>query len=544
MSAASNKKIETENAVNILQKLNVRFLQCGELYFATIAIAQHVAATVPEFADRARSIESEIERAGEVLDALETKPTPTGDIADMIRSLAVAIHAFDESMVTPLANLESLQMEVLGLNENEAAPLTPEKLCAIEDRMAALYRVGKEASADITLRLEKIKEDYPDLFKERGKNLKPETALAVDYELHAGPEWRALQYIASDGKSLSPDVFKGNEQRGSLRHHRADTDYFVELTLTEDEIAAGYGVDLLRDATRQLTIDAVFIWYYVSRILSPPRPLPDDTAAIKWIDLDDVARKALGGVAPNPAEKLKRRAEAYHAIKYGARGSVGGERRGTYFDDEKQPINTKIRITPWTINADEKSEALCLLPEWDVPLRVRLVASPEWTALTTHPKTAQFLPMGEVIGAIAGNQPGGAWARALGLSYMTWCRINQASALKGVSPCRRALLDTITPKKKPYKELAGTPHANRIREYWAGAESLLTEAGLIVAPQRREITVKGSGAWLEGWLKASAGWKPGEVLRKALEDSNKNHHIAKPANLKALPKKARANRLK
>ena len=38
------------------------------------------------------------------------------------------------------------------------------------------------------------------------------------------------------------------------------------------------------------------------------------------------------------------------------------------------------------------------------------------------PDTAQFLPLGEVLGAIPGGKPAGAWARVIGLALSNFWR--------------------------------------------------------------------------------------------------------------------------
>jgi hypothetical protein len=361
-----------------------------------------------------------------------------------------------------------------------------------------------------------------------------------NFAVHTGQEWQALQQVAGNGKGFDSHLFRVNEQRGALRHKQDGNPFCTELLLTDEERAAGYGVELLCDATRALGIDDGLIWFYVSQQLAPVGTLPKNTAATTWIDLDDVARRALGGYANNPKEREERRAQVYHAIKYGARAFVSGTRSTPYRDKQRQEISTKIYTSPWQISGFEQSEGPGLWPESNVPLRVRLVASPEWTALTTSRDTGQWLPGGEKIGAISGNKPGGSWARALAISYLTWCRIDVRAALDGQTPTRRALLDTITPKKTPYTELLGTSHAARIREYWATAESHLSDAGIIEPVRHRErISKGGSSEWQTIWLNAPAPWLPGPEIRAALEAIAAGKYIEKPRQLNPAKRRGR-----
>jgi hypothetical protein len=372
------------------------------------------------------------------------------------------------------------------------------------------------------------------------KDEMPAAGLAT-FPVHTGQEWQALQHLAGDGKAFDNRLFSLNQQRGSLRYQRPSAPFYGELLLTDEEREAGHGVDLLRDATRLLDVDSAVIWLYVSELLSPVGDLPANAAAFAWIDLDDVANKTLGGYASNPTEKQKRRAQVYHAIKYGARAFVGGARSIPYFDKQTGvEIPSRIYTAPWQISGLQESETPCLWPELDVPLRVRLVASPEWTALTTHRDAAQWLPLAEKIGAISGNQPGGAWARALALSYLTWCRIDPHAALAGQTPSRQKLLNTNTPKKQPYKELLGTKNANRIREYWETAESHLSDAGIIQLVRRpARISKSGSDEWRPAWLNALAPWQPGSEIQGALEAIIAKKYLEKPRQLNPAKRRGR-----
>ncbi len=380
-----------------------------------------------------------------------------------------------------------------------------------------------------------------EVIRAKWRQLDTPTATLASFPIHTGQEWQALQHLAGDGKYFDGQLFKLNEQGGSLRYKRPSDSFYTEVTLTDEERAAGHGVDLLRDATRLLDIDSALIWFYVSELLSPIGTLPANAAAFAWIDLDDVANKTLGGYASNPEEKQQRRAQVYHSIKYGARTFVGGARSIPYFDKQTgAEIPTKIYVTPWQISGLQESETPSLWPELDVPLRVRLVASPEWTALTTHRDATQWLPLAEKIGAISGNKPGGAWARALALSYFDWCRIHPHEALAGQTPAREELLNANTPKKQPYKELLETSHAARIREYWATAESHLSDAGIIEPVRHRDqVSKSGSDEWRRVWLKAPAPWQPGPEIQAALEAIVSKKYLEKPRQLNPAKRRGR-----
>ena len=246
-----------------------------------------------------------------------------------------------------------------------------------------------------------------------------EAPVALTYPIHTGEEWRAFLQAASDGKELRHYI--ANAQTGTLRHQRPNAPFFTETSLSEEEQVAHGGLDagieLLKDAASALDIDDGLAWLYISHLLAPPAPLPPNAASVAWIDLDDVARKTMGGYAPNPTEAARRRAKVWHAIRYGARAHIGGQRSVPYFDKSTgREVETEIYTTPWQI-ASRQDELPSLFPTETMPVRVELAASRQWTAITTAPDTAQYLPFGEIIGQFPANQPGGAWARVLGLAY-------------------------------------------------------------------------------------------------------------------------------
>jgi hypothetical protein len=356
----------------------------------------------------------------------------------------------------------------------------------------------------------------------------PEARKADSFSLHTGQEWTALINCASDGKT-SRNIIP-NEQNGSLRHKRPGAPFFTEFVLLDEEREAGHGVELLQQATQELDVDDGIAWLYISDLLAPPGPLPPYAAATAWIDLDDVARKTMGGYARDTAELMKRRAKVYHAIRCGARAYIGGERSIAY--QEKQTgkqIDTRIYTTPWQIVSRQDAQA-SLWPCDSIPLRVELVASREWTSLTTNPDTAQYLSLGEVIGAIPANQASGAWARALALAYVNWCRWHLHAALRGEAPTRRQLLDQHPAKKAPYLSFLKKNPA-RVTEYWHGAEHYLHEQGLISAIQ------KSPDKWDKNWLAQSPNWNPGTRLRPMLEALTKSRFEPKPRELNPAKRK-------
>lgn len=67
-----------------------------------------------------------------------------------------------------------------------------------------------------------------------------------------------------------------------------------------------------------------------------------------------------------------------------------------------------------------KPDQLTLFPALEVPLRVEIIVNRDWTRLCWLPGLAQYLPIGELLGAIPLDQPSGAWARVLDLSLASF----------------------------------------------------------------------------------------------------------------------------
>ncbi len=363
-----------------------------------------------------------------------------------------------------------------------------------------------------------------------------------EFPVHTGEEWTAFIQTAADGKKLLH--FSGNEQNGILRHQRPNAPFYTQTMLLEEERRAGHGIELLQNAAAQLDIDDGLAWLYISHLLAPPSPLAPNAYAGGWIDLDDVARKTMGGYARNPEEARMRRVKVWRAICYGARSQIGGRRSVPYFDKTSgKEIPTEIYTSPWQIVARQETGQLPLFPdgEEDAPVRVELVASREWTALTTESSTAQYLPFGEVLGALPSNQAGGAWARVLGLAYINWTRRRLEQALEGKElPSRQEFLDTFPSKVAPYRDILGSKDPRRALSYWQSAEMLLREMQIIETNAALWVPTSRKG-WQDIWLAESPDWKPGSLLREVLENLQKKRFAPKSKSLKRplYPKRAR-----
>ena len=468
-------------------------------------------------------------QSGSLKKSASSEETATiADAFQVIEEGAAGVRAAWEQLTVKITRV--LREETLGIQINA---LLEDFYREINHRSEEVARHPAWLAANIPVEAQ-AESALPDKTR-RGRPRKSDDDItkAGKYPVQTSQEWLSLLHTASDGHYQRH--FTSDENRGVLRHQRPNAPFFTETVLSDEERRASFGLELLRQAAQSLDLDDGFIWLYVSDLIAPTGTLAKGNYAGGWIDLDDVARRTLGGYAPNPAEAEKRRRKVWHAIRYGARAVVGGERTVPYFDKTtSKTIDTRIHTTPWQIVSKQQPVLASLFTheEEAVPVRVELVASREWTALTTSSDTAQFLPMGEMLGAIPPNQPSGAWARSLGLAYFHWCRLHLHRALKGqVPPSRRELLDQFPSKTTGYESLMSSDDPGRALKYWKGAEDYLREAGFIEAAEASVKPASRKG-WKDAWLVESPEWKPGPQLRPILEALAANLFTPSPRSLR------------
>jgi len=344
-----------------------------------------------------------------------------------------------------------------------------------------------------------------------------------DYMIQTSQEVDALMRAACDGRT--GQHWKSDPDASTTSHAVPGAPHHVQLSLSDDERAAGVPLRVLEDLAFAQDPDFNFALLYISRLLAPPSPLPTKNLASGWVDLDDVLDK-IGWDPRSTKERLEMRRRVWRYLLFGVRASIVGQRSGTYVDKKTgEKIETVIEAPAWVILEKEKAAQPRLLPDQgEVPLRVELAASRAWTRLTTLPETAQYLPMGELLGAIPGNKPSGAWARVLGLALANfWRRQPRAALVSTIKPTRRELLDRYTPKTAPPDEILNSKDPRRAVEYWHGALQILTDNGFLEregegALSLQEMRAAISGyRWQTKWLDARVDLRPGSAMRGAVQ---------------------------
>ena len=300
--------------------------------------------------------------------------------------------------------------------------------------------------------------------------------IAPEFFLCTAPEMDALERAAADGKH---DLNYSNLPQVPTRIHQiAGASHFVRLegaadageSPSETEVSHAEVTAALEALSGAQDADATLALLYISHLLAPPAPLPPNLTATGHIDFDDVIAK-IGWDPRSTAERREMHARLYKFLLFAERAKVVGQRRGSYLNKQtKEKIPTMIEAALLRIVKTETPEYDALTEARPTPTGVELVISREWAQLLTQPQTAQYLPLGELLGTIAGGKPSGAWARVIGLSLASFWRRQPKAALDGsIQPTRRELLERYPPKTSTVAETLDGPNPQRAVETWCGA---------------------------------------------------------------------------
>lgn len=345
---------------------------------------------------------------------------------------------------------------------------------------------------------------------------------ADEFFIHTSPEMDALERAAADGKRARN--YRNLPQEPARLHQTPGNPYFVRLDLTDAEQMAGAQHEFLQALTDEQDADSALAFLYISRLLAPPSPLPANTAATGKVEFDDVLEK-IGWDPRTTAERRAMHKRLFRFIQFAERACVIGERRGKYVDRHTgEVIPTQVRSAIWRLNKVELPEEGTDYLEPNIPLSVGLVMGSEWANLLTKAQTAQYLPLGELLGAIPGNKPSGAWARVIGLALASfWRRLPRESISGMVKPTRRELLGRYLPKAGVPEDVLASPNPRRVFDYWCGAMELLVKHGFIKKEGEALVTVADMKSkyprknWGENWLDECVVIVPCPDLGEALQ---------------------------
>jgi hypothetical protein len=344
---------------------------------------------------------------------------------------------------------------------------------------------------------------------------------APDYYINTAPEMDALERAAADGKHGRH--YQNIEHTDARVHKAPGASHSVLLELSTSERMAGLTTDTLEALTREQDADAALAFLYIAHLLAKPNSGTPQNMAEAVVSFDDVITK-IGWDPRSSEERRLMHKRIFQFIEFGERAQVVGERRGKYKDKHTgEIVNTVIRSSIWRIHKTETPEQASLFSADEVPVSVEIAMSSDWTKLLTSPQTAQYLPLGELLGAIKGNKPSGAWARVIGLSLASfWRRLPRESMDGSIKPTRRELLDRYPPKTGSVEEVLASTNPKYALKYWHGALQILVESNFIERAGEALVTVEQARArmprreWAQEWLDGCVDIQPKALMKEVI----------------------------
>ena len=342
-----------------------------------------------------------------------------------------------------------------------------------------------------------------------------EPLCAPNFFLCTSPEMDALERAAADGKHGLNYV--DLQQELARVHQTNGASHWVRVSPAIDDSEASS--ESLQALTSAQDADATFALLYIARLLAPPSPLALNMTTTGWIDFDDVIEK-IGWTPQSSAHRREMRAKLYQFLIFGERAKVFGARPGKYLERHSgKEISTVIQSAIWRIHNVEMPAQQSLYPDMEAPVRAEISITREWAQLLTQPSTAQYLPMGELLGAIPGSKPRGAWARVLGLSLASFWRRQPRAALDGsIRPTRRELLERYTPKTGPVDEVLESTNPQFAIDFWCAALQILVKNEFLSVegePQIASDQIRAAlprQGWADAWLDATVELRPGAAF--------------------------------
>lgn len=408
----------------------------------------------------------------------------------------------------------------------------------VKYRPSAFDRVEfHESRPQYTLR------EFIEWLDSKSTKTKPKSETSNEYSIQVSQEIDAIMRARCDGWNFAH--YLQNDQARAIVYERPELPHSIRLALTADEADAGLSLAHLEKLIRAQDADGALTQQYIMRVLAPPSPLPPRAYAGGWIDFDDVI-KQIGWEPQTTKQRREMHAKIWEFVRYGERAHIIGKRTGKYTNPTTgEEINTEIHGAAWRVLKTETPDP-SLYSAFDVPVRAEIILSKELTALITDPKTAQYLEMGEALGAIPGGKPSGAWARVIGMALMSfWRRKPRETLAATLNPTRRELLDHYAAKIAPYDEILESDKPGRVIEYWCGALGILADQEIIAREGEAKRTTKEVRAalprqgWQDDWLNEAIDIWPGAgQMKSSIEGRAKALPASKPRNLSRSKKSA------
>ena len=376
--------------------------------------------------------------------------------------------------------------------------------------------------------------------KPKNKKRKPRE----EFPVHTGQETDVIMRAAAHGQTGAH--WSNDIQGDAYVFGMPALSHFVRLELTAKDVRDGQDLEWLHDLRGQQDSDSALALLFIARQMITVQPTPDAPTTNIVLDLDDII-EGIGFDPRSTTQRIAARRRIWGLIQFGERARIVGARKGSYQEKSTgKAISTEISTAPWRILQEERPEQRTLDPRDEIPVKVELAPSNEFLRLLLSPDTAQFLPFGEVLGAIPPAKPSGAWARVIGLSLDNFWRRFPRESLDGTrKPTRRELLTHYPPRTGIVEDILSGPNPRYAIQYWAGALEILCEAGFLektgeAASSYDELRADLDGyKWQEAWLDGYADVQPSALLREALASVARGLPQSQPRALKRSPKKTK-----
>ena len=359
------------------------------------------------------------------------------------------------------------------------------------------------------------------------------------FAVQTGQELDTLARGQSAGKTK--EDYKSNPQLQNYTYQKPGDSHYLEIPLTQEDIDAGLDLSFIGNLVAQQDADAILTTFYALRLLTPTEPVPHGLTTTTRVDLDDIMQK-IGWKPRSTADRQTARAQIWSYLLFNDRARIKGLRSGLSIDPiTRKQMETRIDAPLWKIGATESGIQPSLLPAYEVPKVVELLLSREMLPFLTDPRLVQYLPCGEMLGAISPDQPSGAWARVIGMSVANfWRRHPEATLERSIYPTRSELLTHYLPKKAPLSEIRKVEKPKRAQDYWRQSIGILVSEGFLAnegeALNPNATEWKGY-EWLEDWLKEKVVLIPGAMMKDALAVISSHTPPRKPKDLTAKPQR-------
>jgi hypothetical protein len=475
----------------------------------------------------------------------------------------------------PLQNLEARRLHNLSTTlfeiQNGIACIIADKLFVFRGAQVADLRASVEQRNEkygIPFEFDPDALDEPDynpdsprvelrlnvLQIEKIESPEPSTVNIQNFAMHTSQEVDTLFRSGSNGKA---GVGWRNELQRDVRvFEMPGASHRVEIPRRVNDAAELLTWNAMERFTDTMDRDFAIVTDYVFAAIAPTQALPENRTAGAWIDLNHVMDK-IGWLAakPDKATQEELRARLYEFLLYGERAVVIGQRSTLYSHPiTKEIVPTYIESAPWRIT-DKRRPLQDALPytlppgQQSAPVQVYLTISKEWERLLITPHLAQYLPLGELLGAIPPNKVGGDWARSIGLCLGREWRIKPQETIAGkFTPTRHKLLTHYAPKTKSVDEILSSRNPKRAIEYYCEALSILADGGLIaragdaaakMTPDKMLASYERQG-WAKKWLEGDSGLSPGEKWAPDIKDRCDALPALRPKDLKLVQKRRQA----